>query len=48
MPPIRSTASKRYTYVIVLILSLGKIMPTYFYYAKKRLVYIAITAPSGH
>ena len=44
MPLIRSTAFKRRTYIIVLILLLSKIMPTYFYYIKKGLVYIIITA----
>ena len=48
MPPIRSFTSKRYTYVIVLILLLSKIIPTYSYYIKKRLVYITIAAPSSH
>ena len=48
IPPIRSTASKRYAYVIVLILLLGEIMPTYSYCVKKGLVYIMIMAPSGY
>ena len=48
MPPIRSLASKRHAYVVVIILLLGEIMPIYSYYAKKKLVYIMIIAPFGH
>ena len=48
MLPIRSTASERYTYIMALILSLSKIIPTYSYYIKKGLVYITITAPFSH
>ena len=44
MPPIRSLASKYYTYIITLILLLGVIMPIYSYYTKKKLVYVTITA----
>jgi hypothetical protein len=44
MPPIRSSVSKYYTYVIVVILLLNKIMPTYSYCAVKGLVYIVIAA----
>ena len=47
MPFIRSLVSKRYTYIVAIILSLGKIMPTYFYYVLKGLVYIAIMSPFG-
>ena len=47
MPPIGSLASKRYTYIILTILLLGKIIPTYSYCEEKKLVYIAISAPSG-
>ena len=47
MPLIRSLASKRYTYIIAVILLLGEIMPTYSRYAEKKLVYIIIIAPSG-
>ena len=45
MPP--SIASIRYTVLIALILSISEIMPFYFYYIKKGLVYIIIAAPSG-
>ena len=45
MPPIRSSASKRYLRLVSLILSLGEIMPSYSRYIEKRLSYIAILAP---
>ena len=48
MPPIRSTASKRYTLLILIIILLGIIIPFYFYYIKKKLLYIIITALSGY
>ena len=44
MPPIRSLASERRTYAVAVILSFGKIMPSYSYYKEKKLVYIIITA----
>ena len=44
MPFIRSLASKRRAHVIATILLLGKIMPIYSCYAKKKLVYIIIIA----
>ena len=44
MPSVRSLASKRYTYIIVVILLLSKIMPIYSRYTKKKLVYIIIIA----
>ena len=47
IPLIRSLASERYLRLVSLILSLGEIMPSYFYYIEKRLSYIAILAPSG-
>ena len=50
MPFIRSSASKRLTYyfkLVAIILLLGKIMPTYSYYAEKGLVYIIIIALLG-
>ena len=47
MPLIKFTISKRYACVIVLILLLSKIIPTYSRYVKKGLVYIIIIAPSG-
>ena len=48
MPFIRSLVSEYYTYIVILILSLGVIMPIYFYYAEKKLVYITIAAPFGY
>ena len=47
---IRFSASKRLTYyfkLVAVILLLGKIMPTYLYYAEKELVYITIIALFG-
>ena len=48
MPPIRSSASKCYVYVVILILLLSVIMPVCSCYTKKGLVYIVIIALSGH
>ena len=45
MPFIKSLASKYCIYIIAMILLLGKIMPLYFHYKKKKLVYIIIIAP---
>ena len=45
MPFVRSSVSKRRARVVAVILSLGKIMPTYSRYIGKRLVYIVIIAP---
>ena len=42
---IRSLASKRRTYVVAIIFSLSKIMPTYSRCVLKGLIYIAIIAP---
>ena len=42
MPPIRSLVSKRRLGLVSLILSLGEIMPSCFYYVEKRLVCIII------
>ena len=50
MPPVRSSASKRTAYhfkLVAVILLLGEIMPTYSYYAKKGLIYVAIIALSS-
>ena len=50
MPFIRFSAFKRLAYcfkLIAVILSLGKIIPTYSYYTEKGLVYIIIIAPLG-
>ena len=48
MPFIRSSVSKRCTYVIAVILLLSEIMLTYSHYVLKRLVYIIIIAPLGY
>ena len=48
MPLIRSLVSKCYAYVISVIFLLGEIMPIYSRCAKKKLVYITITAPFSH
>ena len=39
MPLIRFSASKRHAKLIFTIILLGKIMPFYFYYIEKRLLY---------
>ena len=44
MPPIRSLASERHLRLVLLILSLGEIILSYFYCIKKRLSYIIILA----
>ena len=51
IPPVRSSASKHTAYyfkLVAVILSLGEIMPTYSYYAEKKLIYIVIIAPLGY
>ena len=48
MPPIRSSTSRRYNKLITLIISISKVIPSYSYYIKKGLVYIAIIVPSGY
>ena len=48
MPPIRSSASKRRARVVLKILSLSKVIPTYSCCSKKKLVYVAITSPSSY
>ena len=48
MPSVRFLVFKYYTYIITLILSLNKIMPTYSRCIKKKLVYITIVAPSSY
>ena len=51
MPLIRFLAFKCATYyfkLVAVILLLGEIMPTYFYYVLKGLVYVIIIAPLGH
>ena len=47
MPSIRSLASKCYLRLVLLILSLSEIMPSYSYCVEKRLSCIIILAPSG-
>ena len=47
MPFIRSSASKYCAYIVAVILSLSKIMPTCSYCVLKGLVYIIIIAPLG-
>ena len=47
MPPIRSSLSNYYNRLVTTILSLGIVMPSYSRCAEKKLVYIAIAAPSG-
>ena len=48
MPPIKSSVFKYYTYIILTIFLLGKIISPYFCYKEKKLVYIAITALSDY
>ena len=48
MPLIRSTASEHRAYIVAIILSLGKIMPTYSYYILKGLVCVIIAALSSY
>ena len=47
MPFVKSLASKRCAYMVIIILLLSKIMPTYSYCVLKGLVYIAIIALLG-
>ena len=47
MPLIKSSASKRRTHVVTVILLFGEIMPTYSCCVLKGLVYVAIIAPLG-
>ena len=44
MPFIRSLAFKHHAYIVIVILLLGEIMPSYSYCDKKKLVYIIIIA----
>ena len=48
MPLIRSFTSKRCTLLTLAISLDGEIISPYFYYIKKRLVYITIIKPSGY
>ena len=47
MPPVKSSTSKRRTYIAFTIFSLSKVILTYSYYTEKGLVYIAITLLSS-
>ena len=47
MPLIRSLASKRRAYIVLVILLFGEIMPTYSRCTEKKLVYIIIVALSS-
>ena len=47
MPVIRFLVSEYRARLITLILSLGVIMPLYFCYTEKKLVYVIIIAPSS-
>ena len=47
MPPVKSIVSKCRTRVVKTIVSLSEIMPSCSYYAKKKLLYIAIAALSS-
>jgi hypothetical protein len=47
MPPIRYSSSNYYNRLVTTILSLSVIIPSYSRYAEKKLVYVAIAAPSG-
>ena len=47
MPFIRSLVSKHYIYIVAVILLLSEIIPIYFYYILKGLVYITIISLLG-
>jgi hypothetical protein len=47
MPPIRSSLSTCRNRLVTTILSLSEVIPSYSRYTEKKLVYIAIAAPSG-
>ena len=47
MPPIRSLFSNYYNWLVTTILSLSKVILSYSCYIEKKLVYIAIVAPSS-
>ena len=48
MPPIKSFALKRYTFLTIFISLDGQIISPYFCYAKKGLIYIKIIAFISH
>ena len=45
MPPVRSLASKHYTYIVAVILLLGEIMPSCSHCEEKKLVCVIIIIP---
>ena len=45
MPFVGFLVSKRYTYIISIILLLSEIIPLYSHCTKKKLVYIIVVAP---
>ena len=47
MPPIRSSLSNCYNRLVTTILSLGIVIPSYSRFLEKKLVYVAIAAPSS-
>ena len=47
MPPVRSTAFRHHNKLMLLILSISKVMPSYSYYIKKGLLYIMIASSSS-
>ena len=47
MPPIKSSLSNYYNRLVTIILSLSEVMPSCSRYADKKLVCVAIAAPSG-
>ena len=48
MPSVRFLAFKRHAYIVTVILLLSEIMPICSRCAKKKLVCVAIIAPSSH
>ena len=48
MPPVRSLASECCTYIVAIIFSLSKIIPTYSCYVLKGLVCVIIIALLGY
>jgi len=48
MPPIKSSTSNYYNQLVTFILLLSKVILSYSRYVEKKLVYIAIIAPSSY
>ena len=48
MPSIKSLFSNYCNQLVTTILSFSEVMPSYSCYIEKKLIYIAITAPSGY